>query len=161
MLNIEVDTAPLSELLQQLLDRGSDLTPVMDKIGNTLEENLRHRYLLRMDPMGEKWAPWEDSTVESYPVAGKKTKEVEKYGPGHGLLLDRYGGMYGGISYQAGPDSVTVGFDQSYAMYHEFGTVNMERRGLLTADPELGQLGPGDEADVIELLNAWLAATAP
>ena len=38
--------------------------------------------------------------------------------------------------------SVRVGFDKPYAVYHEWGTKHMKRRGMLTANPDTGELAP-------------------
>ncbi len=64
--------------------------------------------------------------------------------PGNERLLDRYGDMLDGLSSQADASSVRVGFDQPYAVYHEWGTKHMERRGMLTANPDTGELVPED-----------------
>jgi phage gpG-like protein len=37
-----------------------------------------------------------------------------------------------------GKRSVTVGFADPYAVFHEFGTKRMARRGMLTTNPERG-----------------------
>jgi len=75
-------------------------------------------------------------------------------------LLDRYGDMLQGLSYQAEAGSVRVGFDQSYATFHEFGvefgTRRMPRRSLLMAAPEAGTLAPDDERAVIDVLGDFL-----
>ena len=80
----------------------------------------------------------------------------KKYGAGNARLLDRHGTMLGGLSYQVGKRSVTVGFADPYAVFHEFGTKRMARRGMLTTNPERGTLGPTDKAEVLEILNHWL-----
>ena len=64
--------------------------------------------------------------------------------------------MLGGLSYQVGKRSVTVGFADPYAVFHEFGTKRMARRGMLTTNPKRGTLGPTDKAEVLEILNHWL-----
>ena len=62
----------------------------------------------------------------------------KKYGAGNARLLDRHGTMLGGLSYQVGKRSVTVGFADPYAVFHEFGTKRMARRSMLTTNPERG-----------------------
>ncbi len=63
--------------------------------------------------------------------------------------------MLGSLSYQVGADSVTVGFASPYAVFREFGTKRMARRGMLTAHLEQGPLGATDKAEVLELINHW------
>ena len=60
--------------------------------------------------------------------------------------------------------SVRVGFTavaskerDVYAVYHEFGTRFMPRRGLLTADPERGELAPADEQAVLDVVETFLS----
>ena len=75
-------------------------------------------------------------------------------------LLDRYGDMLQGLSYQTEAGSVRVGFDQSYATFHEFGVEfgnrRMPCRSLLMAAPEAGTLAPDDERAVIDVLGDFL-----
>ncbi len=157
MLTITVEDSAFRAYLQELQSRLGDLTPVMDEIGNDLENRIRQRFETRTDPSGAPWHPWAQSTLESYPFPGSESATRSKYGPGNARLLDRYGTMLGGLNYQADHTSVRVGFDQLYAAYHEFGTKHMPRRSLLFADPDAGTLTPGDERLVIELLQEWLA----
>lgn len=142
--------APLAELAQRL----GDPAEVLESIGNLLETSVRGRAARAVDPDGGRWAPWADSTRENYPFAGTEFAAVD--GPGNGRLLDRYGTMLGSLSYQVGTDSVVVGFGQDYAVFHEWGTKHMPRRGLLMSDPDAGTLGADDVADVLGLINDWL-----
>lgn len=155
MLTITLQDAALRSYLQQLQNRLGDLSPLLDEIGNTLETNTRERFRTFTAPEGNKWDSWQPNTRERYPFAGKKSKE----GTGNARLLDRYGTMLGGLSYQVGKNSVSVGFSDPYAIFHEFGTKHMARRGMLTANPEQATLGPSDKADVLEILNHWIRTT--
>ncbi|MDE2414856.1 MAG: phage virion morphogenesis protein [Comamonadaceae bacterium] len=155
MLTITVDDSAFRSHMQELQKRLDNLTPVMEDIGNRMENAVRQRFATRTDPSGAPWAPWMQSTRESYPVAG--TPAAKKYGAGNALLLDRYGDMLGSLNFQADPASVRVGFAQPYATYHEYGTKRMARRGMLTADPAQGRLGVADEAMVLDVITQWLA----
>ena len=61
------------------------------------------------------------------------------------------------LSYTVEGDTVMVGFGKPYALYHEFGTSKMVRRGLLTADPGSGTLGLADRQDILDILNRYLS----
>lgn len=152
MFTVTIDNSrfgpPLRELAKQLGDAG----PVLDAIGNLLETNARNRVALAIDPNGAPWAPWADSTLAAYPYPGTEFAKGRE-GAGNGKLLDRYGTMLESLSYQVQGDTVTVGFGQPYAVYHEWGTKHMPRRGLLMADPDAGTLGADDEASVLDLVN--------
>ncbi len=154
MLTITVDDSAFRATMRRLQEGMADLTPVMEKIGYTLETNIRGRFDIKTDPNGQRWAPWADSTRETYPYPGSPFAKTE--GPGNGKLLDRYGTMFDGLNYEPSADSVRIGFAMPYAAYHEYGTQKMPRRGMLMADPNAGTLGAEDQAAVIDILNGFL-----
>ena len=161
MLTIQITDGAYQAHMRRLLGRLSDFTPVMEEIGGTLENLVLGRFQTRTDPSGAAWSPWKGTTLESYPFPGTSAASTDPEGAGNGRLLDRHGAMIESLSYQAGSDSVTVGFGQSsYAVFHEYGTRHMDRRGMLMADPDQGQLGTADEAAVLELLDEWLSGAA-
>jgi len=145
MLTIAVDDRAFRSYLAELQGRLSDLTPVMQSIGQELETRISARFETETDPNGAAWLPWAESTRKTYPEDGNHR------------ILDRYGDMLGSLNWQADAASVRVGFGQPYATYHEWGTKHMPRRGLLFADPDAGTLAAGDERMVIDLLQEWLA----
>lgn len=155
MITITVEDAGFRAYLQEMQDRMGDLTPVMEEIGNTLEQNIRGRFETRTDPNGAPWKPWSPATRDSYPTPGSPAASTD--GAGNGKLLDRYGTMLAGLNYQPNSDSVRIGFAQPYATYHEYGTSKMPRRGMLMGDPNAVTLGATDEATVIDILGAWVA----
>ena len=154
MLTITVDDSAFRTYLKQLQKDLGDLYPVMDSIGNALETRVRQRFQTRTDPQGQPWSPWRESTQEGYPFPGSPAAAVEA--PGNGRLLDRYGTMLNLLSYTANSTSVRIGFASEYAAHHEWGTVNMDRRGMLMADPDAGTLGQADEAAVLDIVAGWL-----
>ena len=144
MLTITADDKVFRSSLANLYRGMGDLTPVMQSIGMELESRISGRFESRTDPSGNAWAPWAQSTVDSYPDGGNRR------------LLDRYGDMLASLIHQADATSVRVGFGQPYAAFHEWGTEHMPRRGLLFADPDAGTLAEGDEAAVLDILGVWL-----
>lgn len=154
-ITIKLEDSALRPYLQQLHERISDLSPVMDSIGHALEQNMRARYETRRDPDGNKWGDWEKSTKDSYPWRGSKA--ARRDGPGRGLMLERYGSMFDGLSYTYGKNSVSIGFNQPYAAYHEWGTKRMKRRGLLTSNPNTGRLGEKDAQSIIDIVQEYLS----
>lgn len=158
MLTITVDDSAFRATMRRLQDGMSDLTPVMERIGYTLETNTRNRFAAKTNPNGQPWKAWQPKTLKYYPFAGTKYAKGDG-GPGNGKLLDRHGRMLGGLSYEAEAKSVRVGFDMPYAAYHEYGTKNtkkMPRRGMLMGNPDAGTLGQADERAVIDILNGFL-----
>lgn len=159
-ITIRYDDSALRQSLQQLYERMGDLSPAMDSIGFALEQNLRRRFETLRDPNGKTWQGWGPSTAKSYPKTRAKDKKgggQTKNGPGRGKLLQRYGSMLSGISYSYDKTSVSIGFDQPYAAYHEWGTKHMPRRGLLTANPNTGELGKEDAQTIIDIIGQYLS----
>lgn len=154
-LSIEVSSKPITDVLTRLQRGMRNLEPVMDEIGGILEARVSGRFESERDPEGDAWAPWAPSTAESYPDDA------------NGRILDRYGDMLNSLNHQADSSSVRVGFSAAasdagdvYAIYHEYGTETMPRRGLLTANPESGELAEDDEEAVLDVLNEWLEGLA-
>lgn len=145
MISVQIDDSPFRDQVRLLSYRMRDLTPVLEGVGAALESNVRNRFESRTDPDGMPWAPWAQSTRETYPEGGNRR------------LLDRLGDMLNGVSYQLeGDASVRVGFDKEYATYHEWGTEHMPRRGLLMSDPDQGTLSEDDTATVLAVLNDFI-----
>lgn len=148
MIEITTNQAAFDDQLQQLQRRLGNLRPVFQDVGAVLENKVRDRRESMTDPNGLRWAEWSEWTRATYPQDGR------------GKLLDRTGAMWdkpGGPIWQLTADGVRVGFDKGYATWHELGTKNMPRRGLLFADPDSGTLGADDEAAVLDVLEKWLS----
>ena len=124
-ITIEIQDAEALSVLAVLEQRLEDLHPVLDAIGAKIEGNVKIRFDLGQDPTGAAWSPLKPSTIKSY---------QKKYPNGiPGSLLNRTGGnqgLMGSLSYVVDGDSVRIGFGQEYALYHEFGTSKMVRRGM-------------------------------
>jgi phage virion morphogenesis protein len=146
MIEVTTDTVAFDSSLQQLQKRLGNLKPLMQEMGAIVENKVRDRRETRTDPDGDPWAPWKASTIATYPAGGR------------GKLLERTGAMWdrSGPGWKATADSVRIGFDKAYATYHEFGTKNMARRGLLFSNPDTGALGAADEQAITDLLDDWL-----
>lgn len=144
MLEIKLDDSAFRADLAALYRRLGNLTPVMQSIGMEMESRISGRFETRTDPSGKSWAPWADSTLESYPEDGNRQ------------LLDRYGDMLLSLNHKADATSVRIGFGKPYAAFHEWGTKHMPRRGLVFADPDAGTLAKGDEDAVLDIIGIWL-----
>lgn len=150
----------VSENITSALDRLSrkldNMHPVMDSIGMELSNRISGRFEKESDPDGKKWAAHKPSTVKSYPKDG------------NGMLLNRTGQMLGSLNHQADGNSVKIGFpghrDKKGKMvypayFHEYGTKNMARRGLIFSDPVNGVLSRQDEDAVVSIVNDYLRRT--
>ena len=145
MITISIDDRSVLAALQALRNKVDDLSPAMNEIGMEIENRVSARFETQRDPSGQAWQPWAASTRKRYPKAG------------NGRILDRLGDMLGSLNHQADKDSVTIGFGKDYAIYHEFGTRKMPRRGLLMEDPEARRLAPEDEQSILAILARHLA----
>ena len=144
MITVHVDDSAFREYLRRLQGRLGDMSEPMAAIGGMLEARISGRFETESDPTGVAWMPWAESTRASYPEDG------------NARILDRYGDMLSSLNWQADASSVRVGFGQPYAVYHEWGTKRMPRRGLLFENPDAGALAPDDEKAVLDLLMEWL-----
>lgn len=148
MLTIDIYHQQFAEPFKKLQQQLNNLHPVLDEIGYSLENIVRGRFETQSDPLGHPWAAHKPSTAKSYPKDGNRR------------VLDRYGDMLGSLNYQINPASNTIqlGFGVDYAAYHEWGAdnKNMQRRGMLTANPDTGELAPSDVDLVMGILNRHL-----
>ena len=146
MLTIHKDRDDITPALRELLGKLSDFSEPMAGIGQELESRISARFETQTDPAGHPWAPWKPSTKENYPADG------------HNRILDRYGDMLDSLSYQVQPNnnSVRIGFGQPYAVYHEWGSKHMPRRGILITNPDTATLSDVDTQAVMDILQKFL-----
>lgn len=145
MITISIDDRSVLDALRELQGRVADLRPAFDTIGMEIENRVSARFEAERDPSGQAWKPWAERTRKTYPKAG------------NGRLLDRLGDMLDSLNHQADQDGVSIGFGKDYAVYHEYGTRKMPRRGLLMEDPEARRLAPEDEQTILDILRGYLA----
>jgi len=154
MITITVTNTLVTDQLERLVKRMADLSPVMRGIGQELNTRISNRFETRTDPSGRAWAPWAESTRETYPKDAR------------GFVLERYGDMLKSLTFQADKSSVRVGFGAAaskngdvYATYHEYGTKKMPRRGMLFEDPNTGKLAADDETAVLDIIGQFFLDT--
>ena len=146
LLSVTVSNTAVVDQLSALSQRMGNLSPVMRDIGTGLEREIRKRFASQTDPNGAAWHPLAASTKLNRARTGAR-----------GGILEHYGTMLESLGWQASDKSVQVGFTQPYAVYHEFGTSKMPRRGMLFGDPTTGELGATDEALVLDLISDYLS----
>lgn len=145
MITISFDDRSVIAALRQLQGNVGDMTPAMNEIGMELEGRISARFEAERDPSGQAWKPWATSTAKAYPKSGNKR------------ILDRTSDMLRSLNYQADRDSVTVSFGVDYAIYHEFGTKRMPRRGLVMEDPDESRLSGEDERNILDIVTRYLS----
>lgn len=138
-----------AELLQVLSDmrgRVVNQRPAWDLIGAGLVANADRRFETKTDPAGSPWAPWAPSTARARAKSGR------------GTLLELTRMMRTSLNHQAEEDGVAIGLGRSYAGFHETGTREMPRRGMLLASLEPPTLGREDRQLVLDTLMEFLHA---
>lgn len=128
---ISHDFAPLQAHLQALYARlNHDLTPLMENIGMALESSTRARFETETAPDGTPWQPLKESTVDAKinqrklaAYQRKKARGIpaDRPPPRGGILSDR-GDLRKSITYFATSQSVAIGTDRHYGVYHQLGT---------------------------------------
>lgn len=158
LLQIDLADSTLLRAVNQALAIVADPHSMMDSIGAKIEANVNLRFETQTDPTGAPWEPLSTSEISRYWNARNYPKGM----PGNQLLV-RTGQLRDHLAHNAGDDWVDIGTSRSVpgksqptwqvGMLHEFGTKTMPRRGLLTADPETGTLGQGDQADILAIIE--------
>lgn len=142
------------------LDRAG---PLMRDIGDKLEANVNVRWGEKVDPSGRPWAPLSPVTRAIYESPWFIARNERFRGGIPGSLLERTRELRDSLSFNSGEDFIEIGTSRKTAngdwqigLLHEFGTRIMPRRGLLTANPNTGELGAEDQADVLEIVSRAL-----
>ncbi|QDL55339.1 phage virion morphogenesis protein [Rhodoferax aquaticus] len=147
MFTLTIESGEVRTQLAKLSQLPDDIPRVLDGIGQMLESRISGRFETEKDPVNVIWKRLNASTLKSYPKDGNRK------------VLNRHGDMLRSLNHQLlnGGNAVQVGFGAPYAVFHEFGTRKMPRRGLLFGDPIARTLAPNDEKTVLDALNDWLA----
>jgi phage virion morphogenesis protein len=102
-IEIKVQDAAIQGMIQQLLARLGDLTPLMRDIGEIIQERSMQSFATGTAPDGSRWKPsWR----------AKRTG-------GQTLILDEI--LKGSIHVRPGKDQDKVGTPVKYAAVHQFG----------------------------------------
>jgi len=100
---LSIDDREVKALFQRLRTAADDLTPVMDRIGAAVVEDVLRRFQEGAGPGGDPWPPSLRAKLERAPT-----------------LVDT-ARLRDSITYEPGPRSVRVGTNVIYAAIHQFG----------------------------------------
>lgn len=152
LITAEFDDHGLAQKLRQAAQDLEHPRDLLDAMGAALEAQVAVRFETKKDPSGNAWDKLRPSTEEGY--------ERRFQGRIPGTLLDRNldgPGMRSTLSHRVVSDTeVEVGLHRFYAIFHEFGTKRMVRRGMFFADPDAGTLGADDQAELNAVLTEFL-----
>lgn len=161
MITIELKDAEVARMLARLAASMSDLTPVMQEIGEQLVYETGQRFNQGVAPEGGAWAPKSEATIRAYQRRGDGVSFKPLFGPS--------GRLHSTIDYRAGSDFAEVGSGAIYAAVMQFGAGkgafgsdsagHSIPWGTIPARPFLG-LSEIDRGNIIETVNAWLTGLA-
>lgn len=109
---VDIDARAVLETLNELQLRMSDLTPVMQQIGNDIKTEVELTFTDQKDPYGRPWAPLSEVTLN---------RRRQGTGSGVDSILRNTGILANSFQVLADADSVLVGTGIPYASTHQFG----------------------------------------
>jgi len=159
VVTIELQDRALLRAIGNMLALMESPRRLMDEIGAAIEKRAQQRFDTKTDPSGVPWPPLAKSTVDFW--------YAKKYPDGiPGSLMERTGLLRASLAHNAGDDWVDIGTSREVpgksrptwqvGFLHEWGTRIMPPRRILTADPETGTLGAGDQEAVLQVISRWL-----
>lgn len=115
-IELNVDDREVSQLFRQIKNRVSDMTPLMNIIGETIRSSVVYNFEVGGRP--EKWPESNRAILQD------------------GQTLVDTGRLRTSINYQAGRDRVEVGTNVVYAAIHQFGQGRIPKREFLLVQNE-------------------------
>lgn len=164
MIRIELDDAKAQAALSDLAQRGADLRPLMQELGEYLTETTKQRFQTSTAPDGSRWQPNAPATYLAYLGKSKgsfgKTGRITKAGAarasGKKPLIGETGSLSRQIYYRADARSVEISSAEDYSAIHQFGgQAGRGRKVTIPARPYLG-LSNDDQAAISEIAASYL-----
>lgn len=114
MADVVITNDEITDALTRLSAALSDMTPIMDEIGEILTFSTKKRFGEGVSPDGVAWAPKSKTTLERYGARASNKIDIRPlFGPSKQLNSQ--------ISHISGPDSVEWGSPRVYAAAMHFG----------------------------------------
>lgn len=135
MISLNYDDSEVTAYLSEAIKRSQNLTPALNEIGQTMLASTDQRFETETDPYGVRWKP--------------NTPAVQRYKQSRGFImkvLQRRGVLRNSINYKVTNNSVSVGTNVSYGVYHQLGNNRREFLGVSATDKE----------DIISILAEYL-----
>jgi len=158
VITIELKDEEIAAVLDRVQRSLTDLTPVMQDIGDDLLAGTDQRFRDGVSPEGVPWAPKSPVTLEAYRKRGASISFKPLIGPSRALSTN--------ISFRHGADFVEIGSNQVYAAVMQFGAAKgafgtTSRGGPIPwgnipARPFLG-LSETDRANIVATVEEWIA----
>lgn len=162
MAEIVITNDEITGALLRLSATLSDLTPIMQEIGEIVTRSTGRRFGEGVAPDGSRWAPKSQTTLNRY---GARTSNRIDIRP----LFGPSGALSSQIFYEAAPDSVTWGSPMIYAATQQFGAAQgafgrTARNGPIPwgnipARPFLG-ISAEDQTNILDVITEALVRSA-
>jgi len=157
MITLEINDSEINTALSRLARAVTDLTPVMQDIGEEMVASTRERFIAGASPDGAAWAPKSQTTIDAYKRRGDTVDLRPLFGPTKRLSSE--------ISWQATGDGVEWGSNLIQAAVMHFGAAKgaLGRTsrggpvpwGSIPARPFLG-VSDEDRTGILAALEDWL-----
>ena len=161
MAEVVIQNDEITGALARLSAALSDLTPVMQEIGEILLDSTKQRFIQGVAPEGTRWAAKSPATMQAYRRRGDRVDVRPLFGPS--------GALSSQIFYEAGPDSVRWGSLMIYATTQQFGAAQgafgrTSRNGpipwgRIPARPFLG-ISAEDQVNILDAITDVLTSAA-
>ncbi|WP_102226913.1 phage virion morphogenesis protein [Acidimangrovimonas sediminis] len=166
VVTVELNDADLIKALERAARAVTDMTPLMQEIGEMLVESTKARFPEGVSPEGTPWAPKSQSTIDTYRRREAKGKNASLdfrplFGPSRMLSSQ--------IHYEAGPNQVEWGSNRIYAAVMQLGAA----KGAFGSDAkghpmpwgdiparEFLGLSDTDRTNIGAAVNEWLQLRA-
>lgn len=157
MITVDVTTDTLRPALAEAEQALSDLTPLLQDIGELMVERTKGNFKTGTAPDGTAWAPRSQATLDAYAARG----DTPKGGPLVGVTR----ALSTTIAYEVAPGHVDWGSNMIYAAVMQFGAAQGQfgttSRGAsipwgdIPARPFVG-IGPEDENAILDTIEDYL-----
>ena len=168
---IEVKDEGVKDALQVLIGRVAKPKPILQFIGEGIEERTKQRFTTSIGPDGVRWAPNARSTIEAYIASkggigkrGKITRKGIDLATNKKPLIGESRDLARQFHVHADQTSVEIGNTMEYSAIQQFGGMaGKGRKVRIPARPflpirESGELYPQDRALILEDINRYLAS---
>ena len=174
IISIEIVDQAINTVLQNLLEAGQDMRPIMQSIGDDVVQRIKLRFATGVGPDGQRWQP---NSYTTYEIISRRLSKgnFRKDGRLNARGADKISskrplhGESGDLARQfhviATDNSVTIGNSMIYAAMQQFGGVTSPRSmipgAVIPARPffpitAAGELYPDEQRSILETLNQYL-----
>lgn len=165
-ITVNVNDAAFERELAGLLNRSSNLRPLMKNIGVLVEKSVRQNFVDQGRPA--KWKPLSGVTLflaiggrRGYKKRGGLRIAAERKLAGKKILIGQgmHGGLMASIHWRADGHSVAIGTDKPYGAIHQFGGMaGRNKKVAIPARPYL-VLQDEDKTGILALAKQHLTRT--